>query len=143
MKYLMVVCEELGDQYECDANRTPEAITDDWEKYCEEHSQNYYDVWEIREDNSLYLIREYTDTPSDCGMAYVIVEGDYEYPTTIVKKYPNLTEKDRIPKEVYEAISKLDDVMDNLADGGSYCGVDKDWNWHYYCYYENGYYHMW
>jgi len=56
-EYLIVKCEELGDQYECDANRIPLCITNDYSKY-----GLGYEVWERKEDNSFKLIKEYEQT---------------------------------------------------------------------------------
>ena len=52
MKYLIVKCEELHDQYECDCDRVPVCITDDYSQYGEE-----YEVYEVQKDGSLALIR--------------------------------------------------------------------------------------
>ena len=57
MKYLIIKCDELGDQWECDANRTPICITDDYSKY------GYgYEVYELLTDNTFKLIKNYEDT---------------------------------------------------------------------------------
>ena len=49
-KYLIVKCEPLNDQYECDANRIPLCITEDWKNKafdCE------FEVYEIDEDGNI------------------------------------------------------------------------------------------
>lgn len=58
MKYLIIKCKELADQFECDAERIPICITDDMSKY------NYrygYEIYKINNDGSLTLIKEYDE----------------------------------------------------------------------------------
>jgi hypothetical protein len=63
MKYLIIKCKELGDQFECDADRTPICVTNDYSKY------GYgYEVWEIHSNGSLTKIKEYEDSLEE-GMA--------------------------------------------------------------------------
>lgn len=54
MKYLIIKCEELADQWECDANRTPVCITDDYSIY-----GLGYEVYELQADSTFKLIKEY------------------------------------------------------------------------------------
>ena len=42
MKYLIVKCEPLNDGWECDANRTPITMVDDWRQW-EKDSKPQYD----------------------------------------------------------------------------------------------------
>ena len=52
-------CEELHDQYECDAYRTPVAITDDWAVWYEINKPDYlFEIWEYK-DNIFTLIKYY------------------------------------------------------------------------------------
>lgn len=64
MKYLIIKCSELSDQYECDADRTPVCLTDDFEKY----NRYGYEIYEITSENTFKLIKEYS-TSSNQGMA--------------------------------------------------------------------------
>lgn len=57
MMYLIVECRALNDQFECDADRTPICVTEDYSKY----NKYGYEVYEIKEDGSLKLIRDYED----------------------------------------------------------------------------------
>lgn len=54
VNYLVVKCEALHDQYECDAHRIPICVTTDYSKYDEEE----YEVYAIYEDGRIKLIRE-------------------------------------------------------------------------------------
>lgn len=56
MKYLIVKCVPLDDQWECDADRTPMFITDDWKRDVPDYP---FEVWEIKENYTLKLIRDY------------------------------------------------------------------------------------
>ena len=55
VNYLIVKCEPLNDQYECDAHRTPICTTTDYSKYNEEQ----YEVYAIYKDGRIKLIREW------------------------------------------------------------------------------------
>lgn len=58
-KYLIVKCEPLNDQYECDANRIPLCITEDWKSVipkCE------FEVYKINGDGSIgKRVKEWDD----------------------------------------------------------------------------------
>ena len=54
MKYLVMKCDELMDAYECDADRTPICLTDDYSNYGQG-----YEIYELNEDNTFELIRSY------------------------------------------------------------------------------------
>lgn len=56
-KYLVIKCEELGDQWECDADRTPICVTNDYDKY----NKLGYEIYEITTEGNLNLIRGYND----------------------------------------------------------------------------------
>lgn len=57
-KYLIVECNELSDQYECDADRSPVCLVDDWAYY----NKYGYEVYEILKDNTFELIKSYEQT---------------------------------------------------------------------------------
>jgi len=57
MKYLVVKCDELADQWECDADRTPIYVGDNIKKY----NRRGYEIYEIRADGSLERIRKYDE----------------------------------------------------------------------------------
>lgn len=57
MKYLIIQCDELLDQYECDADRKPICITDNidiWKAYG-------YEIFEILENGTFHIIQNYYD----------------------------------------------------------------------------------
>lgn len=62
-KYLIIKCEELNDQYECDADREPICLTDDYNKY----NKWGYEIYGINDDNSLTKLKSYNE--DDCCFA--------------------------------------------------------------------------
>lgn len=56
-KYLVIKCDELGDQWECDADRKPVCVTDNYDKY----NKMGYEIYEITAEGNLNLIRNYYD----------------------------------------------------------------------------------
>ena len=119
MKYLIMKCDELSDQYECDANRKPIAMTNDWEEWYTNTKPNFvFEVYQYNEKkNRFTLIKEYT-TPMEYGMAlayYASAQDDFP---TCIKKFPNLTRHDVIPSEVYERAIKGEDYDDWLNNCG-------------------------
>ena len=74
MKYLIIRCDELRDQWECDADRTPICLTDDYSKY----NCRGYEIYEIQKDNTFKLIREYNDiTIEEIVIAIYSLEAEY------------------------------------------------------------------
>lgn len=57
MKYLVVKCVELWDSEECDADRTPICITDNYTKY----NRRGYEIYSIDENGRLKQIRDYNE----------------------------------------------------------------------------------
>ena len=53
-EYLIVKCVPLDDQWECDYDRTPICVTNDYSKY--EHEE--YEVYAIYKDGRIKLHRE-------------------------------------------------------------------------------------
>ena len=57
MKYLVIKCIPLSDQYECDADREPVCVANDTTAY----EGKSYAIYEIHSDGSLELIQSYED----------------------------------------------------------------------------------
>ena len=57
MKYLIIKCIPLSDQYECDADKEPICVTNDTTPY----EGKSYDIYEIHSNGSLELIQSYED----------------------------------------------------------------------------------
>ncbi len=91
--YLVIECEELNDQYECDADRKPVCLTCD---YPDEYNRVGYEIYEVLDDNTFKLIKEYTQG----GDTFVAVYG-WE-----IETYP---EGEEIP-EVFEEWQEFSDT---------------------------------
>ena len=62
-KYLIVRCIDLNDQYECDADRRPIMLVDDWQEWLDAHiSKNkhgHYEIYKVGFGGRLYRIYTY------------------------------------------------------------------------------------
>ena len=56
LKYLIVKCRLLSDQFECEADKIPLFLTDDWKRDCPK--KGYYEVYELTSTNNFKLIKE-------------------------------------------------------------------------------------
>lgn len=56
-KFLIIKCNELSDQYECDADRDPVCITDNFNKY----NHRGYEIYGICENGTFILLKSYED----------------------------------------------------------------------------------
>lgn len=81
MKYLVVKCDELGDQFECDADRRPLCIVDDYTNY----NKCGYEIYAINEDGTLEKIRDY-DEVTDEYIAYCeYIDEDSRTPSKVIR----------------------------------------------------------
>lgn len=55
-KYLIVRCVDLYDQNECDADRRPLILVDDWEKWISAHPKEHYEIYKVGFAGRLYRI---------------------------------------------------------------------------------------
>lgn len=133
MRYLVIRCEELNDQYECDANRIPVCITEDISKY-----GFGYEIWKIEENGELTLHKEY-EKPLESGMAlYMWNENDIDEENlpspTVVERHTNKTRFDFTEdffRELKTEVNFEDSVEDICFDVWS-CGahgeaIDGQW----------------
>lgn len=93
MKYLIVKCKELGDQWECDADRTPIKMVDDYSEY-----GVGYEVYELQNDNSFKLIKDY-DTCQKRGFA-IYRFNDNDKVEKVYEKYEDLTRENIIKSQI-------------------------------------------
>ena len=99
--YLIMSCTPLDDQYECDANREPIAIVDDWYVWFKiNHPSYYFEVYEWIDDE-FKIIKTYTDAVEK-GMAFYY--WDFSENENLVMDEPhmiaiwsNRTRKNSIP----------------------------------------------
>lgn len=100
MKYLIVKCVELNDQYECDADRTPICMTDNKEEYW----KSGYEIYEVRSNGKLELIKEnYVTGEEGFAVYYWSKNKNAEYDKPMVmKKWKNKKRKNFTLKEIEE-----------------------------------------
>lgn len=121
MKYLIMKCKPLSDQWECDADRTPLMITDDWQTNAPKNC--LFEVWEIDDNGRIKkLIKDY-DTPMEWGMIF----GYWHYGEfVVVEKYPNRTYKDGCPTEIREFFASLGNIDEQLERYGHLAAYGED-----------------
>lgn len=79
-EYLIVKCEALGDQWECDARRIPLCIVNDYSNY-----GLGYEVWERKADNSFERIKDYEEALEEGFALYSWDEDEEETEKPIVQ----------------------------------------------------------
>lgn len=137
MKYLIMKCEELGDQYECDANRIPITMTDDWETWYKKTEPDYcFEVYEFK-NNEFILVKDY-ETSMEQGMAFVMFDDDDdEDKFTIIERFPNFNRDNPMPKTLRKRALKGEDFDDSLRNCGYVSWFEKGTLYAYTEYYDN------
>ena len=113
MKYLILECRKLGDQWECDADRTPICVT--------ENPSDYgigYEVWKILENGNLEKIRDYDEALEEGMALYYWKEGEDEEEDilpTIIEKYPN-KDRDSFSKSFFKKLKAKVGFSETIAD---------------------------
>ena len=110
MKYLIIECNELGDQWECDADRTPICITENPSEYGIGH-----EVWKILSDGTLEKIRNYDEALEEGMALYYWEDGREEEAPTIIEKYPN-KDRDGFSKNFFEKLKVRVKFSETVAD---------------------------
>ena len=152
MLYLIMRCDELNDQYECDADRTPIAIVEDWADWIEKNQDIDYsvEIWAY-DGTEFKCIKPYTEHLDEgmalcCWNATDIAENTVP---TVIEKFPSLTRHDPVPRTVKEIIKKgayQDDTLkekgvdDCLTCSGCICWFTKDKKYYVYGEYEDNHY---
>lgn len=125
MKYLIVKCVDLNDQYECDADRTPICMTDNKEEYWKSN----YEIYEVRSNGKLELIKEsYVAGEEGFAIYYWPKNKNAEYDKPMVmKKWKNKKRKDFTLKEIKElkktwcfTEEPAETILKEIKMGGSY-----------------------
>lgn len=141
MQYLIMRCDYLNDQYECDADRTPITITANYELWLEKNDPDYnYEVYE-------FINGEFKKIELESGMALYYwgkdADIDSEKPN-IIEKFKDYSRDYAIPESVKEYIELTvfdgSDYDDSLSNCGYITWYDKDMNYYVYGeYYGNNY----
>jgi len=120
MAYLIVKCKPLGDQWECDADRTPMFICDDWKTLKLDY---LFEVYRINDNNTFDLVKDY-ETPMSYGMALYYWDKNVdpeEVQPTIIKEWPKREREEGIPKKVRTAMHRKG--VKELTNELSSCGT--------------------
>ena len=130
MKYLIVRCDELGDQYECDANREPVCMTDNYDKY-----GFGYEVYELQPDGTFELIKDYCEALEE-GIAVCCWDKEadaYEVEPTVLTKFVGKT-KEEVTKSMIKKLKKdfhlpdtVEEIFREVRCGGDGCEVGDKW----------------
>ena len=127
--YLVVKCEELGDQYECDANRVPICLTEDYDKY----NKRGYEIYKVLSDNTFELVRQYDEiTKVDIVVAIWYSEDNCDNePDEIVhicdgNRDAVTTEMIKTVKNKYHLYGSVKYIKQSIASCGSYSDVTED-----------------
>lgn len=134
MKYLIIKCEELNDQYECDCNRIPFKMVDD----CSSFGYGY-EIYKLNKNNTFQLIKEYDSYLEEGIGVYKFDENDkikkvYEKHKNMtrnnisksqLKKWKNFYSFQGTIKEIYEEIEHCGGYGELINDEwtviGEYC----------------------
>lgn len=104
-KYLIVKCAPLSDQYECDADREPMFLVDDWEDWFEKNHPTYqFEVYKFVDEEEAVLEKTY-DEALDEGMALYFwnANDDYdEVAPTVIAHYKDYDRKKKVPDKVWK-----------------------------------------
>lgn len=150
MLYLIMRCDELDDQYECDAKRVPIAIVNNWKDWAKNHIPDYnYEVWQYDDDGNFSCIKDYSEGMEE-GMALYYWEAS-ENPEVndphCIAKFPSFTRNNAVPSVVKETIKKgaytCDDeegVDDNLHSSGYITWYNKENRYYVYGEYRDNHY---
>lgn len=149
MLYLIMRCDELGDQYECDADRTPITLVEDWKDWAKNHTPDYaYEVWQYNDDNTFSCIKEYGALTEGMAFYYWDEEEDCEENKPhIIAKFPSLTRKSAVPSIVKQTIKKgaytwdgEEGVDDELTNCGFISWDNKEHRYYVYGEYSGNHY---
>lgn len=137
MKYLIMKCEELGDQFECDANRIPITITNDWETWYKKTKPDYYfEVYEYK-NNQFTRIKDY-ETSLEHGMAFVWYDDSMpECTFNVIEHFPNYDRHMPMPRDLYERALEGKEFDDSLKNCGYISWAEDDRYYAYTEYYDN------
>ena len=118
--YLIVKCEDLSDQYECDADRTPLCVVEDYLPYF----KRGYEIYAINADGSLTLEKDhYVAGEKGMCVARWVMDDDRFLG---VEKFKNMTRKDvtaeflKSLKKKYGFTDSVKKIHQYILRGGDY-----------------------
>ena len=135
--FLIVSCTELGDQWECDANREPVCLTENWREWYKMNQPSFrFEVYETQTDNSFKLIKDYEESMEE-GMIFGWWDDDEKF--HIVKKWKDATRKDKVPNIVIKYLKGSQNTDKSLKNCG-YISFEKNNKWYVYGEYSDSHY---
>ena len=135
--FLIVACYELGDQFECDANREPVCLTNDWREWYKINQPSFrFEVYEAQADNTFNLVKDYEESMEE-GMVFGWWDDDENF--RIVKKWVNATRKDKTPNIVIKYLKGSQNADKSLKNCG-YISFEKNNKWYVYGEYSDTHY---
>lgn len=140
--YLIMKCEELNDGWECDANRTPLAVVNDWKYWIKCNPTNYYEVYQIVGE-SPELIKRYDECLEE-GMALYSWSEDSDPESiepTIIKKYVGKTRNGMIPTMVEKHMKGAKNI-ENWLESCGHITWNKGGNYFVYGEFRDGHYSL-
>lgn len=138
MKYLIMKCEPLDDPYECDADRSPITMTNNWKEWYEKTRPDYsFEVYEYK-NNSFSRLKEY-DAPMEEGMVLIwydeTAEEDDDF--NVVRYYPHYDRDMPMPKDLYDRMMKGEEAENYLKNEGYASWGEGNKTYIYTEYYDN------
>ena len=104
-KYLIVKCKELGDQYECDCDREPMFLVDDWKDWFNKNHPTYrFEVYKFVDEEEATVEKMYFES-LDEGMAlyfWGIDDDCEEVAPTVIAHYKDYDRSKKVPDKVWE-----------------------------------------
>ena len=120
--YLIVKCEELGDQWECDADRCPLCLVEDCSKY-----GVGYEVYKVLKDGTFQKVKNYDEATEEGMAVYFWQDGkEEEDEPTIREKWKNM-ERDTMTKSKIQTLKNkcgfhdtVKEILCNIQCSGSH-----------------------
>jgi len=132
-------CTELGDQWECDADRSPLCLTENWIDWYHRTKPNFpFEVYEVLPNNHFNKVKSYEDSMEE-GMVFGWWDADEKF--HIIKKWKNKSRRERMPIEVEKYLRKVpNEEVDNSLRNCGYISFEKSDKFYVYGEYHDSHY---
>ena len=119
--YLIVKCEELSDQWECDTDRCPLCLVEDCSKY-----GMGYEVYKVLKDGTFQKVKNYDEAIEEGMAVYFWQDRKEEDEPTIREKWENM-ERDTMTKSKIQTLKNkygfhdtVKEILCNIRCSGSH-----------------------